>query len=470
MDLVEKRFKFSNSHHDLMRRDAESVLGWRYEPRVIFTHGHGIYLTDVDGNDYFDMTSGMMCMVLGHSHPELVETMRQQAEKLVHQSSWYVSPWLIEFAELIASTLPGELKLVNFAVTGSEANEIAMRMALGVTGKYDIVSIIRGLHGGSLAAEGITSVGGARKSNLGPLLPPAHRNAIYAPLCYRCPINLTYPSCDIACLRASDELMEHVTSREVALIMAETIPVAGGMIVPPQEWLGRLQALAKRWGALFCLDEAQLAPAKTGKIWAFEHYGVTPDIVTFGKGMTAGMGIAGTVTTKAIAEEARGKAGIPWAGTYSGDPLPAAVALKQLQIVLRDNIAERAAEVGAYLGQRLDELVAKYEAIGDKRGMGLYYMLDIVASRQTKAPDPAMAERIRYNAMLEGLVLIAVKNFVRICPPLIMTKAEVDEAVGRLERAIQMSIAGYPRQLDFSRSSSLAALEPTDAGGRSNSA
>jgi 2,2-dialkylglycine decarboxylase (pyruvate) len=461
MDMVEKRFKFSNSHHDLMRRDAESLLGWRYEPRVVFTGGHGIHLTDVDGNDYFDMTSGMMCMVLGHSHPELVDTMRQQAEKLVHQSSWYVSPWLIEFAELIASTLPSELQLVNFAVTGSEANEIAMRMALGVTGKYDIVSIIRGLHGGSLAAESVTSVGGARKSNLGPLLPPAHRNAIYAPLCYRCPINLTYPSCDIACLRASDELMEHVTSREVALVMAETIPVAGGMIVPPKDWLARLQELAKKWGALFCLDEAQLAPAKTGKIWAFEHYGVTPDIVTFGKGMTAGMGIAGTVTTKAIAEEARGKAGIPWGGTYSGDPLPAAVALKQLQIVLRDNIAERAADVGAYMGQRLDEMVAKYEPIGDKRGMGLYYMLDVVASRQTKAPDPAMAERIRYNAMLEGLVLIAVKNFVRICPPLIITKAEVDEAVGRLERAIQMSIAGYPRELDFSRSSSLAALEPS---------
>ncbi|MSO77672.1 MAG: aspartate aminotransferase family protein [Alphaproteobacteria bacterium] len=460
MTLAEKQFNFSNSHHDLMRRDAESVLGWRYEPRVMFAKGKGIVITDVDGNDYYDMTSGMMCMVLGHSHPELVDAIRDQADKLVHESSWYGNPWLIEFAELIGSTLPGDLKLVNFAVTGSEANEIAMRLALGVTGKYDIVSIIRGLHGGSLAAEGVTAVGGARKSNLGPLLPPAHRNAIYAPLCYRCPINLTYPSCDIACLKASDELMEHVTTREVALIMAETIPVAGGMIVPPQEWLGRLQELAKRWGALFCLDEAQLAPAKTGKIWAFEHYGVVPDILTFGKGMTAGMGIAGTVTTKAIADEARGKAGIPWGGTYSGDPLPAAVALKQFQIVLRDNIAERAAKVGAYLGRRLDELVAKYEPIGDKRGLGLYYMLDIVSSRQTKAPDPAMAERIRYNALLEGLVLIAVKNFVRICPPLIITEAEVDEAVGRLERAIQLAIAGYPKNLDFSQSSSLAAIEP----------
>ena len=455
---MDKEFHFSNRHHDLMERDAESVLGWRYEPRVIFERGNGIVISDVDGNDYYDMTAGMMCMVLGHSHPELTDTIKSQAEKLVHQSSWYSNPWVVEFAELIASTLPGDLKVVNFAVTGSEANEIAMRMALGVTGKYDIVSVIRGLHGGSLAAEGVTSVGGARKANLGPLLPPAHRNAIYGPLCYRCPINLTYPSCDVACLRHSEDLMEHVTSREVAMIIAETIPVAGGMIMPPPEWLPRLAELAKRWGAVFVLDEAQLAPAKTGRIWAFEHFGVVPDVLTFGKGMTAGMGIAGTVTSKRFAEEARGKAGIPWGGTYSADPLPAAVALKQLQIVIRDNIADHAARVGAVMERRLDGLKALYPVIGDRRGMGLYHMLDIVLPG-TKTPDPAMAERIRYNALLEGLALIAVKNFIRICPPLIITEAQVDEAMGRLEAAIRRAMDDRSHQPQFSTSSSLAALE-----------
>ena len=160
-------FQFSNAHHDLMARDEEVVLGWRYEPRIVFRSGRGVTITDVDGNDYFDMTSGMMCMVLGHSHPELSDEIKAQADLLVHQSSWYTNPWLIEFAELITSTLPEGLELVNFAVTGSEANEIAMRMALGATGKYDMVSLIRGLHGGSLAAEAMTSVGGARKAHLG---------------------------------------------------------------------------------------------------------------------------------------------------------------------------------------------------------------------------------------------------------------------------------------------------------------
>jgi 2,2-dialkylglycine decarboxylase (pyruvate) len=167
---VEKTFQFSNTHHELMARDEEFVFGWRYEPRVIFESGKGIVLKDVDGREYIDLTAGMMCMVLGHSHPELTETIREQAGKLVHQSSWYSNPWLVEFAELIASTLPGDLNVVNFAVTGSEANEIAMRMALGVTGRYDVVSVIRGLHGGSLAAESVTSVGGGRKAHLGPLM------------------------------------------------------------------------------------------------------------------------------------------------------------------------------------------------------------------------------------------------------------------------------------------------------------
>ncbi len=454
---MEKTFQFSNMHHELMARDEAYIYGWRYEPRVIFESGSGVMLRDVDGKEYFDLTAGMMCMVLGHSHPELTEAIREQADKLVHTSSWYSNPWLVEFAELIASTLPGDLKVVNFAVTGSEANEIAMRMALGVTGRYDIVSVIRGLHGGSLAAEAVTSVGGGRKAHLGPLMMPSHRNAIYAPLCYRCPVNLEYPGCNVACLDHSEELMEHITSRNLALIMAETIPVAGGMVVPPREWLPRLRALADRWGALLMLDEAQLAPAKTGSIWAFEQYDVMPDIVSFGKGMTAGMGIAGTVTTREIAEEARGKAGLPWGGTYSGDPLPAAVGLKQLQIVLRDGLAEQAVARGARLRAGLEAIARKYDVVGEVRGTGLYYMLDIVETPEGKRPDPAMAERIRYNALLEGLVLITVKNFVRICPALIITEAEIDETLHRLETAVQRSVEGFPRNLDYATSSSLAA-------------
>lgn len=458
-------FEFSNAHHDLMARDAEHLLGWRYEPRIVFKSGKGVLLTDVDGNDYYDLTSGMMCLVLGHGHPELVETIREQAGQFVHQSSWYSNPWLIEFAELLGSTLPGDLKVVNFTVTGSEANEVAMRMALGVTGKYDIVSVIRGLHGGSLAAESVTTVGGARRRNLGPLMMPARTSTVLPPFCYRCPVNLEFPGCDVACLDASEQLMDYNTTQDVSALITETMLVAGGMIVPPAQWLPRLKSLTERWVALLVLDEAQLAPARTGKLWGFEHYDVVPDVVTFAKGMSAGMAICGTVTTPAIAERAAGKCGIPWAGTYSGDPLAAAVALKQLKIVLRDGLAERAAKLGGYLADRLDGLRSRHDMVGDIRGEGLYRMLDIVSDPASKTPDSAMAERVRYNAMLEGVVAICVKNFLRICPPLIVTEAQIDDIVGRLEIAVGRAEAGFPKDVEFTDSSSLA-----ESGARRQSA
>ena len=185
-----------------------------------------------------------------------------------------------------------------------------------------------------------------------------------------------------------------------------------------------LKDLAERLGAFLILDEAQLAPARTGKMWGFEHYDVVPDMVTFAKGMSAGLAICGVVTRRDIAEEARGRAGTPWAGTYSGDPLPAAVALKQLEIV--------------------------------ERGQGLYSMIDVVTDKKSKRPDAAMAERIRYNAALEGLIYICVKNFMRFCPPLIISEAEIDEALAALERAIKQALAGYPKDTDFRASSSLA--------------
>jgi 4-aminobutyrate aminotransferase-like enzyme len=447
----------SNRHRDLSERDAERVFGWRFEPRVVIERGEGVWVYDVDGNGYIDLSAGMMCMVLGHSHPELTEVIKDMAGTFVHESSWFTNPWAVEFAERIASTLPPGLEVVNFAVTGSEANEIAMRMAIGYTGKHDVVSVLRGLHGGSLGVEAVTSVGGERKGGLGPLMIPARTNAVLAPYCYRCPVNLTYPECNIDCLRLSEDMVEHMSSKSIAAFMTETIMVPGGMIVPPDEWLPRMRAMADRWGSLLIVDEAQLAPGRTGTIWAFEQYDVMPDIVTFAKGMSAGFAVCGTVTTREIADRVRGDMGLPWAGTYSGDPMSAAVALKSLDIVLRDKLHEEAVDKGRYLRERLDDLKNKFDCIGDVRGRGLYQMLEIVDSKSGRAPDYPMAERIRYNTVLQGLLAICVKNYMRISPPLIATYEELDEIVGRLERSIQRAIDGYPKDIEFNTSSSLAA-------------
>jgi 4-aminobutyrate aminotransferase-like enzyme len=453
-------FRISNWHAELARRDAKHVFGWRYHPPIIFKSGKGVKITDVDGNEYYDLSSGMMSQMLGHAHPELVEAIREQAELLMHESSWYSNPWAIEFAELLASTLPGNLEVVDFAVTGSEANEVAFRMAIAKTGGFDIVSVIRGLHGGSLAVESVTNVGGARKQSLGPLLMPSRAPAILAPLCYRCPVNLNYPSCDVGCLKTSEQIIEFTTTKNVAGIIAETIPVSGGMIVPPKEWLPRLRDLADRMGAMLILDEAQLAPARTGRMWGFQHYDVVPDIVTFGKGLSAGLPICGAITTPDIAQEIRGRCGLPWAGTYTGDPFPAAIALKQLQIIIRDRLEERSAQLGLYLERLLEQHLLPFDIIGDIRGIGLYRMLDVVVDKKTKIPNPSGAERVRYNLMMEGVATIAVKNMVRIVPPIIITEAEIDDVLGRFVTAVRRAQDGYPRHIDFRTSSSLAAGGP----------
>ncbi|MDH3317097.1 MAG: aspartate aminotransferase family protein [Gammaproteobacteria bacterium] len=453
---MDKSFSFSDRHIDYMKRDARSILGWRYEPRVIFTHGKGVMITDVDGNDYYDMSAGMMSLVLGHAHPELTETIREQAGRFVHQSSWYSNPSAIEFAELIASTLPGDLNMLNYAVTGSEANEIAMRMALAVTGGFEICSVVRGLHGGSLAAEAVTTVGGARKRGLGPLTFPARSNCIIPPFYYRAPVH-DEEEWDRISLQITAEMLEYATTQEIAGIIVEPMMVAGGMIVPSKRWLRGLRELADQWGALLVFDEAQLAPGRTGKMWGFQHYDVQPDIVTFGKGMSAGFAVCGAVTRPDIAERSSGKKGLPWAGTYPQDPLPCAVALKQLQIVMRDGLTEQAASNGEIMRAKLDGLRERHDCIGDVRGRGLYHVLDIVTDKESRTPDFAMAERIRYNAMLEGVVLICVKNYVRLCPPSVITVDEIDDAIGRIETAVMRAEAGYPRVSDVSYSGSLAA-------------
>ena len=448
-------FNFSNHHHDLLARDKEFVMGWRFDPGVMLKSGKGAKVIDVDGNEYYDCSAGMMCLVLGHAHPELVETIKAQAELLVHESSWYSNPWAVEFAELIASTLPGDLKVLNYAVTWSEANEIAMRMSLGATGGFDICSVVRGLHGGSLAAESATTVGGARRRGLGPLTIPAMANCIVPPFYYRAPVD-DADEWDRISLQMTEEMIEHTTSQEVAAILVEPMMVAGGMIVPSKRWLQGLREIADRWKALLIFDEAQLAPARTGKMWGFEHYDVQPDIVTFAKGMSAGFAVCGAVTTPEIAERSSGTKGLPWAGTYSTDPFPCAVALKQLQIILRDNLMERSAQLGKILRDGLDGLKERHECIGDVRGKGFYQMLDIVTDPQSRTPDHEMAERIRYFALAEGLMMICVKNFIRISPPSIMTDDEVKDLIDRLDKAVKRAKSERPVLSNVASSGSLA--------------
>lgn len=428
------------------RRDDAAVLGWRHFPRVVFEKGHGMRLWDVEGREYLDFVSGHISLLLGHNHPDLREALIQQSAKLWHHYKYFAATPVIEFAEALKAALPECLDVINFAAVGSEANEIAIRVARGVTKAFDVVAVVGGLYGGTLAVEGLNSIGGPRKRNLGPMLMPARTSTVVPPYCYRCPLGLKHPSCDIECVKVSEELTQQISTGDVAAVIAETILGAGGMIVPPPEWLGRLKAMAERLGALLILDEVQVSPFKTGRTWCFEHYGTIPDVLTLGKGIGGGMAITAMVTHRELAERARSTGvGVPWAGTFAGEPLYAAVAKRSFELLLAGNYAQRATELGDYLMGRLRDLQSRYELIGDVRGKGLYIGVEIVKDAISRERDNAMMHRIRWNALDEGLLIAGSGNVLKMFPALIITRQEVDGGIDKLDRAIRRARDGHPR-------------------------
>lgn len=430
----------------LSAREDRHVLAWHHQPRIIFKEGRGVRLTDVDGREYLDFVSGHINLLLGHNHPELVQALVEQASKLWTHYKYYTTDTTIEFAQRLAEALPDGLDVLNFTTTGSEANEVAMRLARGATGRFDMVSVIQGLHGGTFAVESLTSLGGPRKRGLGPMLIPARANAVLPPYCYRCPINLKFPSCQLACLDVSDEMIERTTTGEVAAIFAETILGSGGMIVPPEGWLPKLKRLAEKWGALLVLDEVQVSPAKTGSLWCFEQFGAQPDILTLGKGTGGGMSIGAAVTSREIADKAKETGcGIPWGSTFVGEALDAAVAKRQLEILIRDGFSKRAAKLGEHFMKRLNELKDRYDVVGDVRGRGLFVGVEIVCDQAGKQKNVPLMQRIRYNAIDNRLLIGGSSNVLKIFPALIITEQELDEGVAILERAIRLALDGHPR-------------------------
>ena len=435
--------------HNYGVREDKHLLAWHHQPRIVFSKAQGVQMWDVDGREYLDFVSGHINQLLGHNHPELVQALAEQASKIWSQYKYYTTDTTIEFAEMLANSLPDGLDVLNFTTTGSESNEVAMRIARGATGGFDMVSVVKGLHGGTFAVESLTTIGGPRKRGLGPMLMPARANAVLAPYCFRCPINLKFPSCKLACLEVSDEMIERTTTGEVAAIFAETIMGSGGMIVPPEGWLPKLKRLAQKWGALLVLDEVQVSPAKTGSLWCFEQFGVQPDILTLGKGTGGGMSIGAAVTSREIADKAKETGcGIPWGSTFVGEALDAAVAKRQLEILIRDGFAKRAAKLGEHFMKRLNELKERHDVVGDVRGRGMYVGVEIVTDKKTNQKNGPLMQRIRYNAVANGLLIGGSGNVLKIFPALIITEQELDEGVAIIDRAIRLALDGHPRGVE----------------------
>ncbi len=397
-----------------------------YDQPLTLVRGEGMHVWDDAGRKYLDCFGGVLTVSVGHCHPEVTEAIVRQVQTLVHTSTLYANPALSDLAEALARVLPGDLDRLFLTSSGTEADETAVLLARVHTGVQEIIVLRYGYSGRSMMA--MAASGQAPWKQAGNPV-PGFVHAM-APYCYRCPLKLTYPTCEVACARDVEEVIQTATSGRVAGILAEVIIGSGGFIVPPKEYFQIVADIVRRAGGLFIADEVQTGWARTGKMFGIEHYGVVPDVMTFAKGMANGSPIGCTATTDAIASALK-----PLSfSTFGGNPVTSAAALATLRVIQKQRLADNARVQGERLHAGLRELQRKYPIIGDVRGLGLMQGCELV--KKDKAPDPKSTAGILEGTRRRG-VLIGKGglwgNVLRLAPPLTVNEAQIDELVAALD-------------------------------------
>lgn len=406
-----------------------------FVPRLI-ERAEGSRIYDDQGRAILDFTSGQMCATLGHNHPSIVAAIQHSCQHVAHLFSWMLAPPVIELCRELAALLPPSLQKVVLLNTGGEANEAALRLAKMKTGNFEVVGLTHSYHGLTGGAGASTYAAGRR--GYGPA--GVGTMAIPAPNSYRCPIRHCLDRCDLTCLESGFDLVDSQSVGALAACIAEPIISAGGVIVPPPGYFPRLQELCQARGMLLILDEAQTGLGRLGTQFAFEQDGAIPDILTLSKTLGGGLPLAATITSDDI-EETCYENGFLHLTSHQSDPLPAAVGLAVLEVLARENLAQRAADMGARLRSGLEQLQQRYETIGDIRGRGLLLGVEIVKDRHSRQPNAELGGAITGRCLELGLNMNIV-NFPgqssvwRIAPPLTVASEEIDEALTILEQAI----------------------------------
>lgn len=415
----------------------------RYGPsfeQIIVERAEGSFVYDADGREILDFTSGQMSAVLGHSHPDIVETVTRQVGSVAHLFSGMLSRPVVELATRLAELAPG-LDRVQLLTTGAESNEAAIRMAKLVTGGHEIVAFAQSWHGMTGAAASATYSAG--RKGYGPA--GVGSFVIPAPNSYRPRFAHADGSNDWRTeLDDAFSLIDSQSTGGLAAFIAEPILSSGGILELPPGYLAALKRKCEERGMLLILDEAQTGVGRTGNMFAFQRDGVTPDIMTLSKTLGAGLPLAAVMTTAEIEQKAFER-GFLFYTTHVSDPLPAAVGVTVLDVVRRDGLVERAIARGARLRDGLLALQQRFECVGDVRGRGLLLGLEIVADRQSKAPGFELGARIMEEAMRRGLSMNIVKlpgmgGVFRIAPALTVSEAEIDLGVEIMADSIETAV------------------------------
>ncbi|KAL3826183.1 hypothetical protein ACJIZ3_022212 [Penstemon smallii] len=399
-----------------------------YSKPVNIVHGKMQYLFDENGRRYLDAFGGIATVCCGHCHPDVVKAIVNQSNSLQHSTILYLNHSITDFAEALASKLPGDLKVVFFTNSGTEANELAMMMARLYTGCNDIISLRNAYHGNAAASMGATAQSNWKFN----VVQSGVHHAINPD-----PYRGLFGSDGEKYAKDVDDLIQFGTSGHVAAFMSEAIQGVGGIVELASGYLPVVYNTIKKVGGLCIADEVQSGFARTGShFWGFESHGVVPDIITMAKGIGNGIPLGAVVTTPKIAEVLTRRS---YFNTFGGNPVCTAAGLAVLKVIEREKLQENAHAVGSYLKERLNALKAKHEIIGDVRGRGLMLGVELVTDRQLKTP--AKVEILQVMEQMKELGVLIGKggfygNVFRITPPLCFNKEDADFLVDVMDYAI----------------------------------
>jgi len=398
---------------------------------VVVAEGRGATLTDVDGNTFIDFTGGVGCLNVGHSHPRLVEAAQEQLTKFAH-TDFTIVPYevYVTLAERLLALAPftGPAKAAFFNA-GTEAVENAIKFARSYTKRPAVIVFEGAFHGRTLLSMTMTSKTHPYKAGLGP----------FAPEVYRVPFAQDYRGPDTRTALAALErtLVTQVAAESVAAIVIEPVQGEGGFVVAPRDFMAGVRRICDEHGIVLVVDEVQTGFGRTGKMFAIEHYGVEPDLMTVAKSIAGGLPLSG-VLGKAEIMDAPPDSAI--GGTYVGNPVAQAAALAVLDVFEEEGLLERSQQIGERIRERMVSWQERFDRIGDVRGLGAMLAIEFVEDRDTKEPDAALATAVVEGAAERGLLLLKsgiYSNCIRVLCPLVLTDAELDEALDVWEDALQ---------------------------------
>ncbi len=416
-----------------------------YAPFVI-VGGRGCYFWDDRGKKYLDFASQLINVNAGHQHPRIVQAIKDQAERLCYVSPKAANDQRALLAWLLAELAPADLSKSFFVTGGAEANETALKIARAFTGRQKIIARFRSYHGATYGASSV--LGDPRRRAVEPGVPGSIR--VWDPFCYRCFFRMTYPECGVYCAEAIREVIEVEGPETVAAIIVEPITGSNCRIVPPDGYLQRLRQICDDYGMLLIFDEVMTGFGRTGAWFAADHWGVVPDIMTLSKGINSGaLPLGAVMVRRRIADYFEDH--FLYAGlTQFGNPVACAAAVAAIEVYEEEGMIENSRELGFYLLERLAEIKERHPSVGDVRGKGLFAAIELVKDKGTREPlipwtvtfyerKHPLAARLVGRLKEEGLYTYMRWNVLMICPPLCITREELDWGLDRIDEALALA-------------------------------